>query len=275
MDRHFDALGLRLAKNIYGSYKGQLRLALLREDLADRIHTSDRILDVGAGLAQLSADWVMAGSEVCAFDAAPAMQQAAERYIYDTFGLSWGKRYQVARLQDYAARRTLTYDWVFCHAVLAWLVDPAAALRQLAKWCCPGGHLSLLVFNKDSIALQQVFRGRYDYLARLWERLDASPDRSGSQEMLSAPALPFYPGGLTPQTPLDRLWVQAQLHELGFDVVFEAGVRCFSDYLVADVRERLSFEQLLQMERVYRHQMPFLGMARFIHVIARKRSTTS
>jgi S-adenosylmethionine-dependent methyltransferase len=84
---------------------------------------------------------------------------------------------------------------------------------------------------------------------------------------------PFYPGGLTPQTPLASQWVCDQLHALGLQVSWLRGVRCFADYLQANVRSRMTEEQLLAIERTYRTEMPYRQMARYIHLLAVKPPT--
>lgn len=280
-DQHFDLLAKPLANNIYGSYKGRLRLALLQDDLLPLVESGQSLLDVGAGMAQISAQARQQGLDVYAFDAAEEMRQQAEAYALANFDWSWQTRYQVMPLQAYTLPESVHagFDWVWCHAVLAWLQDPADGLRRITEWVCPGGRVSLLFYNRDSMALQQIFRGRYGYLEKLWARTGeqqivsvSGVDGAPSSKTNASQALvePFYPGGLTPQTPLDPQWVCETLEDLGFSVLFQRGVRCFADYMQSEVRARMTEAQLLAVERTYRRRMPYLGMARYIHVVAQK-----
>ena len=152
------------------------------------------------------------------------------------------------------------------------------------------GRLSLLFYNRDSMALQQIFRGRYGYLEKLWARMEAptladsdlaNKEQTGTKRNLISvngslrdpqvqPVKPFYPGGLTPQTPLDLQWVTDSLQSLGMRVVLQRGVRCFADYMQAEVRARMTEVQLLEVKRTYRARMPYLAMGRYIHLIAKK-----
>ena len=59
-DRYFDHLGARFAERIYDSPKGAIRLAVLQRDMLQwlpalmQADTPLRILDIGAGLGQIS-----------------------------------------------------------------------------------------------------------------------------------------------------------------------------------------------------------------------------
>lgn len=322
-DQHFDDLATPFASNIYGSYKGRLRLALLRDDLWPLLAPGQSLLDVGAGIAQLSAESLQLGLDAYAVDAADQMRHQAEAYAQTQFNQRWGDRYQVLPMQSFELPEAHSdgFDWVWCHAVLAWLQDPADGLQRLVEWVSPGGRLSVLFYNRDSMALQQIFRGRYGYLEKLWARMeegnvpsvgattaaipvtttpaittpatttpvttaqaasieckDTVVKRAGHEKddtraqpyPGAVPVKPFYPGGLTPQTPLDLQWVIDTVTKLGMRVVLQRGVRCFADYMQANVRARMSEAELLQVERIYRGRMPYLAMGRYIHLVAEK-----
>ena len=57
-DRNFDPIADHFAKKVYGSLKGQIRLAVLNQDISELLtHLPNRplkILDVGAGMGQIS-----------------------------------------------------------------------------------------------------------------------------------------------------------------------------------------------------------------------------
>ena len=46
------------------------------------------------------------------------------------------------------------------------------------------------------------------------------------------------------------------------------GVRCFYDYLPQKVRNDYLFEDIIEIEKRFRRQQPYLQMARYIHLLA-------
>ena len=66
-DRNFDPIAEHFAKKVYGGLKGDIRLAVLRQDIFEWVTNQNRplrILDIGAGLAQISIDLASRGHEI-------------------------------------------------------------------------------------------------------------------------------------------------------------------------------------------------------------------
>ena len=70
-DRSFDTIADHFEKKVYGGLKGEIRLAVLRRDIveysaqmSEALGRPLRILDVGAGLAQIAIEKVPA-SDIC------------------------------------------------------------------------------------------------------------------------------------------------------------------------------------------------------------------
>jgi len=87
-DRNFDDLAHRFSDNIYGSPKGQIRLAILKEDLDNFLsrfpeHTCLRVLDAGCGLGYMALYLAESGHEVVLCDHSAEMLQRAQQMFPD------------------------------------------------------------------------------------------------------------------------------------------------------------------------------------------------
>jgi len=74
---------------------------------------------------------------------------------------------------------------------------------------------------------------------------------------------------LSPDYPRDPEQVYRWLEECGFVIEQRAGIRVFSDYMKPR-DEPKSDDEIIEMERRYCRQEPFLSLGRYIHVTARK-----
>ena len=87
-DRNFDDLSEKFARKVYGGLKGDIRLAVIWRDLLAVIPNIEtqpplRILDVGAGLGQLSIRLASLGHEVVYNDLSEKMLEAAQEAASD------------------------------------------------------------------------------------------------------------------------------------------------------------------------------------------------
>jgi S-adenosylmethionine-dependent methyltransferase len=92
----------------------------------------------------------------------------------------------------------------------------------------------------------------------------------GNVKKLQAGDFRGHPGGLTPPQALAPEAVEAWLAELGLEVVSRCGIRSISEYLP----ESPHFDRtmLLALERQYCRQPPFLSLARYQHLVCRRRA---
>ena len=92
----------------------------------------ERILDLGCGPGQLTAKIAEAGAQVVGIDASPEMiGQARQNYPQLTFKLADATRF---------AFEGEPFDAVFSNAVLHWVLDAEAAVRNIAAALKPGGR---------------------------------------------------------------------------------------------------------------------------------------
>ncbi|RMG54179.1 MAG: methyltransferase domain-containing protein, partial [Gammaproteobacteria bacterium] len=203
-----------------------------------------RVLDIGGGDGRMSAWLAGQGHEVIYSEPAEAMRTAALRRFRVEGVL---ERIEVLDLplQALAPDTLGCFDLVLLHAVLEWLAEPAAGLAHAESLVGEGGWLSVLFYNRHSIVIRNLLLGNF--------RKVASGELSG------------HPGGLTPKSPLDPEEVRQWLR---LPVRHQRGIRCFTDYLDADLRKRRSYEDILELEQRLGTRMPYRDMARYLHLLA-------
>lgn len=250
-DSSFDGRAERFVERIYGSAKGELRLQMLWDDMLENIPplragAALHIWEAGGGAGQMAGRLAAAGHRILLSDVSADMLAIAERELA---GEARGRvDIRCASIQALSEALRESFPLVVCHAVLEWLSDPAAALRQLHARLAPGGYLSLMFYNLNSLVLTHALHGNVKKLL--------AGDFAG------------HPGGLTPSNPLAPEQVYAWLGELGLDIVSRCGIRTISEYLPES--PRFDAQLLLQLERLYCRSAPFLQLARYIHVVCRK-----
>ena len=253
-DRNFDGLTRRFQRNIYGTLKGRIRLAVLERDLLEPLPAllgpgPLRVLDAGGGTGELAGRLAARGHDVTLCDISGEMLAMARRRCAE---LAPGRpvRFVQAPLQALPAEVGGPFDLILLHAVLEWLAEPRAALTGLLERLRGGGLLSLLFYNRHGLVMKQLLHGQ---LARV---------RAGA------------PGGrgrgLTPSRPLDPDEVLGWLAEAGLERLAHSGVRCFTDYLPPDTRAALDEQELLDTELWLGRQDPYRAIARYQHVLARR-----
>jgi trans-aconitate 2-methyltransferase len=126
--------------------------------------SGQRILDVGCGPGQLTAQIAAAGAEVTGIDSSPAMLAEARKNYP---GLSF-------ELMD-AAR--MAYDRyfhaVFSNAALHWVRDAGAAAAGMARALLPGGRLVVEFGGKGNV--QQLQDAIYEALKDFHLKIPESP----------------------------------------------------------------------------------------------------
>ena len=253
MDRNFDNLISRFQKNIYDSPKGAIRLALVWDELLEFIpalqgETPLRILDAGAGFGQLAQRLAKAGHELVLCDVSAAMLQQAQVEFKSELPEA-RVEFIHSSIQDFCRESTRRFDLVLCHAVLEWLAEPEAVLRQVIKQIRPGGYLSLMFYNKHAVVLRNLLRGNFFKVK--------SGDYHGD------------PNSLTPQHPLMPDEVYRCLQDAGVEILLRSGVRVVYDYLSKELREQRSLDDIIEMEKMHARHEPYRSMGRYIHVIGR------
>ena len=229
------------------SAAGQLRYAVIRHHLQERLLPSGRLLDVGGGTGHLAADLARDGQAVTLLDFSPAMLEEARRHCA---GL--GVRLIRATADEIGMPFAADiFDAVLCHSLLEFVDDPPGLLAQLVRVLRRPGRLSVVFGNRYHAPLQEIILRR-----------DARRARRGLDEELPGmdrfglPRRTFYP-----ET------IRRMVESVGLSVIGEYGIRVFSD-LIGGMPE--APDELLALELAASARMPYRQMARFIQLIAEK-----
>ncbi len=247
-DRNFDDLTGRFRNNIYNTPKGQIRLAILKEDLQTILPTDRplRILDAGCGPGLLSLWLAEQGHELVLSDVSAEMLDQA-RSLFEEKRLQARATFIQAPVQELQQLDEEPFDLILFHAVLEWLAEPAAGLACLMPLLAGGGHLSLLYYNRNSIVFRNMLRGNF--------RKVLSGDFSG------------HPGGLTPSHPIDPAELDDWLSRLPLHRITTTGMRVVYDYLSPQLQKQRSLQDILQMERLICRNPDFVHLGRYVHVL--------
>jgi S-adenosylmethionine-dependent methyltransferase len=253
-DRNFDDLSRRFKKNIYNTAKGKLRLAILQQDLLPYVENINgkhplRILDAGCGQGQLSLWLAEQGHELLLCDHSDEMLSQAR----ENFALHQAEAnvtFLKQSIQQLDINKLGEFDLVLNHAVLEWVSQPTDVLQATVSLLKPGGKLSLLYYNRNSLVFRNLIRGNF-YKVK-------SEDYKGDV------------GGLTPTNPLDPEEVEKDIKQLGLNIEVQSGVRVFYDYMSRDLQQSRSYEDILEMEQKFCRQAAFRYTGRYMHIVAGK-----
>jgi len=102
----------------------------------------ERILDVGCGTGQLTADIAKAGADVIGLDVSPQMIKAARQNYPDL-------RFEVADIA--ATSYDSKFDAVFSNAALHWVKNQEGAIKAIARALKPGGRLVFEMGGRGNI----------------------------------------------------------------------------------------------------------------------------
>lgn len=139
---NFDDIAEKFSRNIYGTTKGQLRQAILWQDL-DRLlaefgEQKLHIWMLAAERGKRPSKWRSVGTKVTLCDLSGEMiaraQQAAE-----VKGVSGNMHFIQCAVQDVASHLETSADLILFHAVLEWVAEPVGVLETLWSVCAPAG----------------------------------------------------------------------------------------------------------------------------------------
>ena len=254
MDRNFDELYERLQKRIYNSPKGRLRIELLWEDLSPFVNKADNkrmtILDAGGGMGQVSLMLAEAGHEIVVCDISEKMLEAASGKFKDA-GLSDQVEIIQMPFQELPETFLGRFDLVMSHAVLEWLQYPEQSFNTLATYVKPGGLISLMFYNLNSLICQNAIKGNFIKLM--------NEEFSGE------------PNGLTPMNPLSAEMVQDWFSMNNISILSKTGIRVFYDLMFRKTRDLRAYEDILEVEKKYCRTEPYASMGRYVHLLGERR----
>ncbi|WP_298972688.1 methyltransferase domain-containing protein [uncultured Psychrobacter sp.] len=270
-DRSFEPIADHFEKKVYGGLKGEIRLAVLRRDIFEYVETQSqnlgrplRILDVGAGLAQIAIELAAQGHTLVINDISAAMLDKAQTHAAaletgtkTKLDISW----LVCPYQELASKLATDstaensdskFDLILCHALLEWLAKPAEVMRFFDTQLRPQGALSLCFYNPASFDYRNLIMGNFNLLDRQLEGNYAADNKKS----------------LTPNHPVARQEVEAWLQQHHYKVVLESGLRVFHDYAPLKRGGHNDPEAVIKMELRYSQLEPYKWLGRYLHILA-------
>jgi len=262
-DRSFDAIADHFEKKVYGGLKGDIRLAVLRRDIFDYVEQLSqtlgrplRILDVGAGLAQIAIELAAQGHTVVINDISANMLKKAKASAEqnDTnLKITW----HVCPYQELEAKLAKDnadkFDLILCHALLEWLADPAAVMDFFDNQLADDGVLSLCFYNPASFDYRNLIMGNFNLL----DNTNYKADNNKS---------------LTPNYPVAKQEVESWLQQHHYQIVLESGLRVFHDYAPLKRGGHNDPEAVIRMELRYSQQEPYKWLGRYLHIMATRQT---
>jgi len=257
-DRNFDDISAHFEKKIYGGLKGQIRLAVLRHDIFGWVKSWQqthnrplRVLDVGAGLAQISIELAKDGHDVTINDISANMLGIAKQNAGEAAqNITW----HTCPYQQLDDKLTGKYDLILCHAVLEWLAEPKLIMDFFDRWLVDDraekGVLSLCFYNPASFVYRNLVMGNFNLL----HNKDFKADN----------------GSLTPNHPVAKDEVLAWIGDHHYQILHTSGLRVFHDYSPLKRGGHTNPQAVIEMEVAYSGQDPYKWLGRYLHFLVGK-----
>ena len=262
-DRSFDAIADHFEKKVYGGLKGEIRLAVLRRDIfeyceqaSERLGRPLRILDVGAGLAQIAIELATQGHSVVINDISENMIDKAKtsaQQIEQDLDITWHVCPYQALEQQLGQADTDKFDLIMSHALLEWLAQPAAIMDFFDQYLADDGALSLCFYNPASFDYRNLVMGNFNLLDSLLDNNDYKADNKKS---------------LTPNYPVAKEEVEQWLETHEYQTVRSSGLRVFHDYAPLKRGGHNDLEAVIRMELRYSQLEPYKWLGRYLHILA-------
>ncbi len=267
-DRNFDAIADHFEKKVYGGLKGEIRLAVLRRDIFEysakmskSLGRPLRILDVGAGLAQISIELAAQGHIVTVNDISANMLEKAKvnaAQINENLDITWyvcpyqdleDKLNNDHRQKDNASLDDTKFDLIMSHALLEWLAEPAMVMEFFDQQLADHGVLSLCFYNPASFDYRNLIMGNFNLLDNTAYKADNKKS-------------------LTPNHPVAKEEVESWLAEHHYRTVLSSGLRVFHDYAPLKRGGHNNPEDVIRMELRYSQLEPYKWLGRYLHIMA-------
>lgn len=244
MTANFDGIANKFDKNIYGTTKGKLRHHLLLHYLQSWLTCSTplRVLDLGGGTGMMSLAFAAAGHKVTLVDSSDDVLEIARQRLNEFTTTT------LLKCDVMALGNMQHYDLVLCHAVLEWLDKPFDLLHKLTTEMRPDASLSLSFFNQHAMYFSNVLYGNFEYIAQ------GLKVRNKVR--------------LNPHNPLSPSDVISYLQGLeNSQIVHQAGIRCFHDYMFDRSMQQSHFDHILEQEIEYGCQHPYMWLGKYFHLM--------
>ena len=264
-DRSFDTIADHFEKKVYGGLKGEIRLAVLRRDIveysaqmSEALGRPLRILDVGAGLAQIAIELATQGHSVVINDISANMLEKAKanaEQIDQKLDITWYVCPYQALEETLGKEENDKFDLIMSHALLEWLAEPAAVMDFFDQYLTDDGALSLCFYNPASFDYRNLIMGNFNLLDSLFDSNDYKADNKKS---------------LTPNHPVAKEEVESWLKAHDYQTVRSSGLRVFHDYAPLKRGGHNDPDAVIRMELRYSQLEPYKWLGRYLHILAKR-----
>ena len=258
-DRSFDAITDHFEKKVYGGLKGDIRLAVLRRDIFEysaqmskSLGRPLRILDVGAGLAQIAIELAAQGHTLVINDISANMLEKAKAsaaQIDENLDITWYVCPYQELPEKLGKEKHEKFDLIMCHALLEWLAEPAAVMDFFDQQLTDNGALSLCFYNPVSFDYRNLIMGNFNLL----DNTEYKADNKKS---------------LTPNHPVAKEEVERWLAAHHYQTVRTSGLRVFHDYAPLKRGGHNDPDAVIRMELRYSQLEPYKWLGRYLHILA-------
>lgn len=263
-DDTFASLADQFADEAYASVKGRVRTYVLHQQLLEHLPPPPvPVLDVGGGAGHQSFPLARAGYEVTVLDPSSAMLEKAERRLRQ---LPDDARQRVTLVQADgenagAATNGRRFTAVLCHGVLGYLEQPEVLISQLCECAAPGGLVSIMTGNANTMAVRPALEQR-------WDDALAAFDASTEVGLLGVPTRADTVDGLS-----------GQLRGHGVEPVDWYGVWLFVDWLEfggteVDSGDAQQVAAAAAVELEASRRDPYRHLSRVFHLVGRKKDAS-
>lgn len=258
-DRSFDTIADHFEKKVYGGLKGDIRLAILRRDIFEYTEKMSkqlarplRILDVGAGLAQIAIELAAQGHIVVVNDISANMLEKAQvsaAKVEKEIDITWYVCPYQELQEKLNAEDNDKFDLIMCHALLEWLAEPAAVMEFFDQQLTDNGALSLCFYNPASFDYRNLIMGNFNLLDNTQYKADNKKS-------------------LTPNHPVAKEEVESWLATHHYQVGRTSGLRVFHDYSPLKRGGHNDPDAVIRMELRYSQLEPYKWLGRYLHILA-------
>ncbi len=238
------------------SLLGRLRTESIFQHLSSRLpETAFDVIDVGCGTGEISMRLAARGAVAALVDPSPAMIARARTHAEHHLSpeARANVHFATGTLEDLINEwRDRRFAVVLCHNTIEYMQDEKTAWQALASLVAPGGLLSLVVPNRFSTAVGLAIRGLIPRAREAVAGALGEPDMSiGIRRRL-----------------YDIPSIVANMAHNNLEPVAMRGVRVFADLMPQQVLEQ-DFDAAVALDVEAGQQEAYVGMARFLHVLAR------
>ncbi len=149
----------------YASVKGRVRTYVMHHHLLEHLPSPPAaLLDVGGGAGHQSFPLAQVGYDITLLDPSPAMLERARERL-ERLPAEAKRRVTLLEADGEQAEEAVEgrrFDGVLCHGVLGYLERPEPMVNQLCRCVAPGGVVSIMTGNANTMAVRPAMEQRWE-----------------------------------------------------------------------------------------------------------------